>query len=119
MSNLLPGQKKSTSARPVSGVDAGSLAPFYENPFGWYTPLTVRAVDGLCPAEPMDCYDHERMALDVTYAEEAVRIIDAQVGHVGAAESFHLTTEEASKCSTIRCQDTAVAWYKALFVFVP
>jgi len=103
----------------MAGVDAISLAPFDEEPYVWYAPLSVRAVDELCPTESADCYGNERLAIEATYGDEIARVFDGQVGTVGRDEAYQLTVETASRRNNIHCENTPVEWYKALITYIP
>jgi len=97
----------------MAGVDAESLDYPDVDTDDIFSPLNVSPVTGLCPLEPMDCFDRERLALDFSYLDSVARVFDHGEEWFAFFEVYHILVENASRRVNIRCVDTPSEWYTA------
>jgi hypothetical protein len=103
----------------LAGVSASTLVPYDADPAMWYEPLGVWAVQGLCPWEPADCSDSERLALELTFGGMTTQIFDQGFGYIGMMMSYQVFVAMARMEHNIRCTDMPDSWFDALFISIP
>lgn len=104
----------------AAGAEAWTHAP--EGSEGWYDPLGIGVVAGICPVEPTDCGPHERLALDVEMAGGVHGIV--LDGTRGTAGSLHgptafVNVESAWRYLDLRCDGPPSTWYDFALVVPP
>ena len=113
----------------TAGVDASGIAPFGHDirESSWYSPIFLGPVADLCEIEPTECYDEERIAIEVAGVfldDPSVIVFDDSTGSLhlgdeiaGTLYNVHLMT--AVNRSNFRCTDIPDSWFSALIFMVP
>jgi len=100
-------------------VDADSLAMPGVNPDVWYDPLVVRPAERLCPAEPAECGNRERLAVDVIFEDTLTRVFDGNDSFVGVLGMYQVIVAEAAVYRDLGCEDFPASWFAAFFASLP
>jgi hypothetical protein len=104
----------------MAGVQASALSPGE----GWYEPLEMSVVTGLCAPTEDPCYMEERVALEVAADDARMLVFDhgsdtLYVGNEIAGTLYDLHLERAVDRDEFQCTDIPGAWYKGLVFVIP
>jgi hypothetical protein len=102
----------------MAGIDAFSARPRAE-PGDWYDPIYIEVIDGLCPTEPFDCYDLERLSLQVTYGDYVKYVMDSTTETIGYTEPYHIQVDNAELLKNISCGGTPAGRFMFIVMRVP
>jgi len=86
---------------------------------GWYDPLEVSVVEGLCPAREdlYDCCAVERQAIDIRYGNDEVRVSDGRYGTVGGSTSYTVLVARAYRyLEPYSCTDQPPFWHAVAII---
>jgi hypothetical protein len=89
----------------LAGIDA--YTPWPNNtPGDWYDPITIDYLDGLCELEPLDCFDLERIALEVDYDGTRKWVFDSSTIVIGSGEPYYVQVDNAEILRNPSCGST-------------
>lgn len=103
----------------ITGVDADGLLPPAADPDGIYGPLLISSVGNLCPREFWECFEKERLALDVSCHDISILVYDQSEATLSCELFYHILVENAERRHNIRCPDTPSEWYRFLITGGP
>lgn len=103
----------------MAGIDAGTMTPPGHSGILW--PIEIVIVDSLCPIEFEECYDPERVALDVIWNTHGARVHDGQLRTIGTLEDYYnVFLENGTKHHhPLECGIGSASWYTALIYRMP
>ena len=100
----------------LAGIDAMTVGPRDVPLTDWYRPYYVDLATGVCPVVPDACGTRERLALDVMFDRDTVRVYDGYQAEVGVVGRVWVHVANASRYHEMTCVDLAGEYYLALFV---
>jgi hypothetical protein len=92
----------------------GGLVP--SNDLTFELPFVIEPVSGLCPSEPDECGNVERVALAFSIDGQPVELHDGSYSHIDAPPSTDVWVSTAEHYQIINCSDVADEWYRILIV---
>jgi len=106
----------------LGGVQADSLLPLDDDDSTLFSPVQMKVKEGVCPAAP-DCNNpFERLALEVSYDQDAQVITPGNSTLVGTLTSVRIDLGAANRYVEQQdCQisDVPPQWFSALLILLP
>lgn len=107
-----------SGAALLAGVDATTTSPRGIPAADWYRPYHVDVVAGVCPVLPDPCGTRERLALDVAFDRDVMRLFDGYQGTVGVVGRLWAFVGGAWRYDEMTCVDLVNEHYLALFALL-
>ena len=98
----------------LAATDASNLLPPLEPSSGWYSPLAIDPISGVCPGMSTGCGLEERLALRVTTGDTELRVFDSSVGWAGMMGAYQVIVDRATMYDEIWCTDTPQYWFSVV-----
>ncbi len=102
----------------LAGIDSPTMLP-HDREGLWFTPITVELYDGICPDEPFDCFDEERVALHVTYDDHEVYVFDSNTATIGYTEPYYIQVDNAKFMKNHTCGGSVPGMFMYLIMRIP
>lgn len=101
----------------LAGLDAERVLPQSAEEQDFYKPLSMSTAEGLCPVDPGDCGDIERLAVDGNLGDASIRVYDGTTSFIdaGTRYMFFVGAAERRQGTWLCGGERPETWLSAVF----